>query len=161
MLNWVISKQTYLYSIALFTRFGGFCQWRLWENCLAASLVFCHFVRYIDFMSTIQITLPESLQRFVVKQVAELGLDQPDQYFEQLLEEERRRKQDEYYMEKCQEAIDADRWTQVTDENRQEFWDRIRQKAKQLRDARSLESAILVPYLQNVGTDYTFRSRAG
>ena len=92
-------------------------------------------------MSTIQITLSESLRRFVTKQVAELGLDQPDQYIEQLVEEERRRKRDEYYMEKCREAIDANRWTQVTEENRQEFWDGIRQKAKQLRDARSLESA--------------------
>ena len=92
-------------------------------------------------MSTIQITLSEPLQRFVVKQVAELGLDQPDQYIEQLVEEERRRKRDEYYMEKCREAIDANRWTRVTEENKQEFWDGIRQKAKQLRDARSLESA--------------------
>jgi hypothetical protein len=41
-------------------------------------------------MSTIQITLPESLQRFVQGRVAELGLDQPDQYIEQLLEEEQR-----------------------------------------------------------------------
>ena len=92
-------------------------------------------------MATIQITLSEPLQRFVAKQVAELGLDQPDQYIEQLVEEERRKKRDEYYMEKCREAIDANRWTKVTDENRQEFWDGIRQKAKQLRDARSSESA--------------------
>jgi hypothetical protein len=92
-------------------------------------------------MSTIQITLSEPLQRFVVKQVAELGLDQPDQYIEQLVEEERRKKRDEYYMEKCREAIETNRWTQVTEENRQEFWDGIRQKAKQLRDTRSSESA--------------------
>ena len=39
--------------------------------------------------STFQISLPEPLQQFVVGQVAELNLDPPDQYFEQLLEEDR------------------------------------------------------------------------
>jgi len=38
-------------------------------------------------MSTMQINLSEPLQRFVVGQVAELGLDCPDQYFERLLED--------------------------------------------------------------------------
>jgi hypothetical protein len=72
-------------------------------------------------MSTIQITLSEPLQRFVVKQVAELGLDQPDQYIEQLLEEERRKKRDEYYMEKCQEGLASGATIPITPG----FWDEI------------------------------------
>ena len=46
-------------------------------------------------MPTIQISLPEPLRQFVQSRVVELGLDHSDQYFEQLLEEERRKKIDE------------------------------------------------------------------
>jgi antitoxin ParD1/3/4 len=56
-------------------------------------------------MSTFQIMLSEPLQQFVLGQVAELGLDRPDQYFEQLLEDERQRKLEEYYLEKCREGL--------------------------------------------------------
>jgi hypothetical protein len=92
-------------------------------------------------MPTIQLTLSEPLQRFVQHQVTERGLDQPDQYIEQLLEEERCRKRDEYYMEKCREGLASGQWTTVTDENREAFWDGIRQKTKKLRAARASESA--------------------
>jgi len=82
-------------------------------------------------MSTIQITLSEPLQRFVVKQTAELGLDQPDQYIEQLVEEERRRKRDEYYMEKCREGLASGPAIRVTDENREAFWSGIKEEIRQ------------------------------
>ena len=91
-------------------------------------------------MTTLQITLPEPLQQFVLGRVTELGLDCPDKYFEQLLEEERLRQPWDEYEQKVAEAIDADRWTSVPDENWSEFWCDIRQKAKQLRDARSAET---------------------
>ena len=94
-----------------------------------------------DTMPTLQITLSEPQQQFVMGRVAELGLERPDQYIEKLLEEEQRQKLDEYYMEKVQEAIDADRWTSVPEDKWPEFWDRVRQKAKQLRDARVSETA--------------------
>ena len=87
-------------------------------------------------MSTIQITLSEPLQRFVVKQVAERGLDQPDQYIEQLLEEERRRKRDEYYMEKCREAIERGQPTRITNENHDAFWNGIMERARQRHENR-------------------------
>ena len=82
-------------------------------------------------MSTIQITLSEPLQRFVVKQVAELGLDQPDQYFEQLVEEERRRKRDEYYYQKCLEALERGQPTRITEENHDAFWNGIKEEIRQ------------------------------
>jgi len=78
-------------------------------------------------MSTIQITLPEPLQRFVQHQVAELGLDQPDQYIEQLLEEERRRKRDEYYYQKCLEGIASGPAIPVTSG----FWDAVADEVEQ------------------------------
>ncbi|MDR0337537.1 MAG: hypothetical protein LBI18_10650, partial [Planctomycetaceae bacterium] len=58
-------------------------------------------------MSTINLKLPESLQNFVNHQVAELGLSAPDKYFEKLVEEEQKRKIDEYYYKKCQEALES------------------------------------------------------
>jgi len=72
-------------------------------------------------MSTFQITLSESLQQFVLGKVAELGLDRPDQYFEQLLEEERRRRIDEYYMKEVQKGLDSGPPIRVTPE----FWENL------------------------------------
>ena len=74
-----------------------------------------------------QITLSEPLQRFVVKQTAELGLDQPDQYIEQLVEEERRKKRDEYYMEKCREGLASGATIPITSG----FWDEIADEVEQ------------------------------
>jgi len=76
-------------------------------------------------MSTIQITLSESLQRFVQGRVTELGLDQPDQYIEQLLEEEQRRRLEEYYMEECRKGLESGPLIPVTPG----FWDEIAAKA--------------------------------
>ena len=72
-------------------------------------------------MTTLQITLPEPLQQFVLGRVTELGLDGPDKYFEQLLEEERRRELDDYYMEKVREGLASGPPIRVTPG----FWDRI------------------------------------
>jgi len=82
-------------------------------------------------MPTLQITLPEPLQQFVLGRVAELGLDRPDQYFEQLLEEEQRRKRDDYYMEKVREGLESGPpilvtpgfWDEIADEVEQEFYE--------------------------------------
>jgi len=87
-------------------------------------------------MPTIQITLPEPLQRFVLGRVAELGLDRPDQYFEQLLEEEQRRNFDDYCMEKIQEVIDRDEW--IAEE---EFWKRVDEETQTRRNIRQMETA--------------------
>jgi hypothetical protein len=76
-------------------------------------------------MSTIQITLPEPLQRFVQGRVAELGLDQPDQYIEQLLEEEQRRRLEDYYMREVQKGLDSGPLIPVTSG----FWDEIAAEA--------------------------------
>ena len=86
-------------------------------------------------MSTIQITLPEPLQRFVQGRVAELGLDQPDQYIEQLLEEEQRRTFDDYCMEKVQVAIDRDEW--IAED---EFWKQVDADTQTRRNARKAEA---------------------
>ena len=80
---------------------------------------------YNTGMSTIQITLPEPLQRFVQGRVAELGLDQPDQYIEQLLEEEQHRRLEEYYMEECRKGLESGPLIPVTPG----FWDAIADEA--------------------------------
>ena len=82
------------------------------------------------------------MQRFIVKQVAELGLDQPDQYFEQLLEEERRRKRDEYYMEKCREGLASGPGTLITDENREAFWNGIKERVRQRQENRQKKESV-------------------
>ena len=76
-------------------------------------------------MSTIQITLPESLQRFVQGRVAELGLERPDQYVEQLLKEEQRRRLEEYYMREVQKGLDSGPSIPVTPG----FWNEIAAEA--------------------------------
>jgi hypothetical protein len=74
-----------------------------------------------------QITIPEPLQRFVQGRVAELGFDQPDQYIEQLLEEDWRKKRDEYYMEKVREGLASGPMIPITDE----LWDEIVDEVEQ------------------------------
>jgi hypothetical protein len=86
-------------------------------------------------MSTLQINLSESLQQFVAKQVVELGLDRPDQYFEQLLEEERQKQFDDYCMLKVQEAIDQNEWIPED-----EFWRRVNQDTQTRRNACETEA---------------------
>lgn len=78
-------------------------------------------------MPTLQITLPETLQQFALGRVAELGLDSPDQYFEQLLEEDRCRKRDDCYMEKVREGLASGPPIPVTPG----FWDKIADEAEQ------------------------------
>ena len=56
-------------------------------------------------MPTLQITISEPFQQFVISRVAELGFDCPDQYFEKLLEEDKRRKLEDYFMEKVNEGL--------------------------------------------------------
>jgi hypothetical protein len=90
----------------------------------------------MDVMLTIQITLPEPLQQFVLGRVAELGLDRLDQYIEQLLEEEQRRKFDDYCIEKVREVIDRDEW--IAEE---EFWQRVDQETHTRRSIRQMETA--------------------
>ena len=72
-------------------------------------------------MPTLQITLPEPLQKFVMNRIAELGFDCPDQYFEKLLEEERQRKLEDYYMEKVNEGLASGPPIRVTPG----FWDNL------------------------------------
>ena len=93
-------------------------------------------------MSTIQITLSEPLQRFVVKQVAELGLDQPDQYIEQLVEEERRRKRDEYYYQKCLEGIASGPGIFITEENNEAYWDEMKERIRRRYESRQKKETV-------------------
>ena len=86
-------------------------------------------------MSTLQINLSESLQRFVAGRVAELGFDRADQYFEQLVEEERHRKFDDYCMAKVQEAIDQNEWIAEDD-----FWKMVEQDTQNRRNTCKAEA---------------------
>ena len=76
-------------------------------------------------MPTMQIDLPESLQKFVITRVTELGLDGPDMYFEKLLKEEQQRKLEDYYMEKVNEGLASGPPIRITEENREAFWNGI------------------------------------
>jgi hypothetical protein len=86
-------------------------------------------------MLTIQITLPEPMQQFVLGKVAELGLDHPDQYFAKLIEEEQHKTFDDYCMEKVQAAIDRDEWIA---EN--EFWKLVDEDTRLRRNSRNAEA---------------------
>ena len=86
-------------------------------------------------MPTLQITLSEPMQLFVLSKVAELGLDRPDQYFAKLLEEEQHKNFDDYCMEKVQEAIDQDEW--IANE---EFWKLVDEDTRTRRNVRKMET---------------------
>jgi len=94
-------------------------------------------------MSTLQITLSESLRRFVLGRVAELGLDQPDQYIEQLLEEEKRRKLEEYYMEECRKGLESGPSIRITEENREAFWNGIKEEIRRTHESRHNKEAVV------------------
>jgi len=83
-----------------------------------------------------QITLPEPLQQFVQGRVAELGLDQPDQYIERLLEEEQHRRLEEYYMEECRKGLESGPSIRITEENREAFWNGIKEEIFQKHESR-------------------------
>ena len=93
-------------------------------------------------MSTFQINLSESLQQFVEGRVAELGFDRPDQYFEQLLEAERQKRLEEYYYEKCLEGLASGPGTRITDENREAFWNGIKEEIRQRHANRLKKGAV-------------------
>jgi hypothetical protein len=93
-------------------------------------------------MPTIQLTIPDSLQRFVQGQVAERGLDQPDQYIEQLLEEERNRKRDEYYYQKCLEGLASGPGILVTEENNEAFWNDMKDRIRRRYESRQKQKAM-------------------
>jgi len=57
-----------------------------------------------------------------------LGLDQPDQYIEQLLEEEQRRRLEEYYMDEVRKGLESGPPIRVTEENREAFWNGIKEE---------------------------------
>jgi len=86
-------------------------------------------------MTTFQITLPKPLQQFVLNRVAELGLERPDQYLEQLIEEEQRKNFDDYYMAKVQEALDRNEWIPEKD-----FWKLVDEDTQSRRSARKIEA---------------------
>jgi hypothetical protein len=81
------------------------------------------------------ITLSKPAQKYVAKQVAKLGLNEPEEFVEKILQEDRQRKIDEYHWELVQEALERDEWKPITPE----FWDGVRQKAEQIRHSRQKE----------------------
>jgi len=86
-----------------------------------------------------QITLPEPLEQFVQSKVAQRGLGCPEQYVEQLLEEER--KLDEYYMEKVREGLASGPPIRVTEENREAFWNGIKENIRRKHESRQRKDA--------------------
>jgi hypothetical protein len=89
--------------------------------------------------TAMQIMLSEPSQRFVLGRVAELGLDRPEQYVEQLLEEEKQRRLDEYYMGKIREGLASGASIRVTEENREAFWNEIKEGICQRHENRCKE----------------------
>ncbi|MDR0611667.1 MAG: hypothetical protein LBG58_16285 [Planctomycetaceae bacterium] len=58
-------------------------------------------------MSTLTITLPESLQEFVTDQVIEQGLTAPEEYIEKLVREEQKNKLWAYYEKEIDKAFES------------------------------------------------------
>jgi hypothetical protein len=58
-----------------------------------------------------------------------LPLAAPEEFAEKLVQEEQQRKIDEYHWKLVQEALDRNEWQPMTSD----FWDRIHQKAEQIR----------------------------
>ncbi|MDR3233399.1 MAG: hypothetical protein LBT46_07030 [Planctomycetaceae bacterium] len=83
------------------------------------------------------ITLSEPLQNFVMKQVAELGLADSDEYIEKLVQEQQQRKIDEYHWKLVQEAVEEDAW--LTEE---EFWGQIDESTRKRREAKKTGVAV-------------------
>ena len=92
----------------------------------------------VNTMSTLQINLSEPLQRFVAGRVAELGFDRADQYFEQLIEEERQKRLEEYYYEKCLEGLASGPSIPITPD----FWDEIKRGILQRYEDRRKKEAM-------------------
>jgi len=88
-------------------------------------------------MSTLQINLSEPLQQFVARQVTELGLDRADQYFEQVLEEERKKRLEEYYVEKVREGLASGATIPITPG----FWDELADEIEQRLEERNRKDA--------------------
>jgi hypothetical protein len=86
---------------------------------------------FLLIKTAMQIMLSEPSQRFVLGRVAELGLDRPEQYVEQLLEEEKQRRLDEYYMEKIREGLASGLPIPVTPGYWDELADRIERKVEE------------------------------
>jgi len=86
-------------------------------------------------MPTFQITLSEPLQRFVAGQVAVLGFNHSDQYFEHLIEEEKRKNLEEHYMMKVREALDQNEW--VAEKG---FWQWVNEDTRTRRNIRQKEA---------------------
>ena len=82
-------------------------------------------------MTTLQINLSEPLQRFVAERVVELGLDRVDQYFEQLIEEERQKRIEEYYLRECQKGLASGPLIPITPGYWDELADRIERRVNE------------------------------
>ncbi|MDR0520530.1 MAG: hypothetical protein LBH00_01615, partial [Planctomycetaceae bacterium] len=94
-------------------------------------------------MTTITLTLSETLAEFVNTRSAELGFARPADYLQNLAEEEQKKKQQlhDYYAEKCLEAVRENKWTPIdTPEERNklfdEIWHRALQRGREIRRIR-------------------------
>jgi antitoxin ParD1/3/4 len=75
-------------------------------------------------MSTLTLTLPDSLKEFVESQAAKGGFGDVNDYFLSLLEEQRRIQEDEAVLPLLIEALESGRATPMT----REYWDWIRRE---------------------------------
>jgi antitoxin ParD1/3/4 len=78
-------------------------------------------------MSTLTLTLPDSLKEFVESQVAKGGFGDANDYFLSLLEEQRRIQEDEAVLPLLIEAIESGPATPMTRED----WDDIRRSVRE------------------------------
>jgi hypothetical protein len=83
-------------------------------------------------MSTLTITLPESLQEFVTDQVIEQGLTAPEEYIEQLVREEQKNKLWAYYEKEVAKAIESGQPIPMDEK----FWKEINEEIQQRRNTK-------------------------
>jgi hypothetical protein len=81
------------------------------------------------------ITLSKPAQKYVAKQVAKLGLNEPEEFVEKVLQEDRQRKIDEYHWKLVQEALASGPPIPA-----EEFWKQIREHRERRRQERERQN---------------------
>ncbi|MDR2438040.1 MAG: hypothetical protein LBE12_01545 [Planctomycetaceae bacterium] len=79
-------------------------------------------------MSTLTITLSESLQEFITNRIVELGLTAPEEYVEKLIREEQKKQLWNYYEKEVAKAFESG--TPIPAE---EFWQQVREERERRR----------------------------
>jgi len=91
--------------------------------CFPADAVFLKLNTRIRKMTTITITLPDSVSEYLDSEMKSRGIEDPSEYFQNLLIEDQKRAEMERLCELIQEGLDS-----ASSEMTQEDWREIREE---------------------------------